>query len=127
MDLFPFLVTVIACLFLGLEFGMVGGILANMLFILYSSARPKIFIHNEKLQSIQVGIVNVKENLCYSSAEYLKSKIVKFVNTNEDIRLVVLNGEEITNIDSTVALVSCRQQIFGKHFDFFMQFAIANE
>ncbi|XP_065372325.1 sodium-independent sulfate anion transporter isoform X2 [Calliphora vicina] len=104
MDLFPFLVTVIACLFLGLEFGMVGGILANMLFILYSSARPKIFIHKEKLQSIQVGIVNVKENLCYSSAEYLKSKIVKFVNTNEDIRLVVLNGEEITNIDSTVAL-----------------------
>lgn len=105
LDLFPFLVTVIACLFLGLEFGMVCGILANMLFILYRSARPKIFIHNEKIQQIQVGIVDVKENLCYSSAEYLKSKVVKFVNTNENIKLIVLNGEEITNIDSTVALV----------------------
>ncbi|XP_046805403.1 sodium-independent sulfate anion transporter isoform X1 [Lucilia cuprina] len=104
LDLFPFLVTVIACLFLGLEYGMVCGILANMLFILYKSARPKIFIHNEKIQSIQVGIVNVKENLCYSSAEYLKSKVVKFVATNDDIKLIVLNGEEITNIDSTVAL-----------------------
>ncbi|KAM7359198.1 sodium-independent sulfate anion transporter isoform 2-T2 [Cochliomyia hominivorax] len=104
LDMFPFLVTVIACLFLGLEFGMVAGILANMIFILYKSARPKIFIHNEKIQSIQVGVVDVKENLCYSSAEYLKSKVVKFVNINDDIRLIVLNGEEITNIDSTVAL-----------------------
>lgn len=105
LDLFPFLVTVMACLFLGLEYGMVCGILANMLFILYKSARPTIFINNEKIQSIQVGMVNVKENLCYSSAEYLKSKVVKFIATNKDIKLVVLNGKEITNIDSTVALV----------------------
>lgn len=119
LDLFPFLVTVFACLFLGLEYGMVCGIIANMLFILYKSARPKIFISKEKIQSTQVGVVNVKENLCYSSAEYLKSKIIKFVATNDDIKLIVINGEEITNIDCTVGLVSLINQFFYVHMIYF--------
>lgn len=105
LDLFPFLVTTMACLFLGLEYGMFCGIGTNMLFILYKSARPKIIIYNEKVLGVQVGIVDVKENLCYSSAEYLKSKVIKFVATCEDIQLIVLNGKVITYIDSTVALV----------------------
>lgn len=116
LDIFPFLVTSVAGLILGLEYGMVCGILANMLFILYKSVRPKISISKVKIQNIQVGIVDVKENLCYPSAEYLKCKVIKFVVSNDDIKLIVLNGKEITNIDSTVALVSVKNKFSNMEF-----------
>lgn len=41
-DLLPFLVTFIACLVLGVEVGILVGIAVNLLFILYSSARPYV-------------------------------------------------------------------------------------
>lgn len=87
---------------------MVCGIFGNLLLILYKSANPKIVISKEKIDCHEVAVVEVRENLCYSSAEYLKLKIIKFVtNAQEDgnVRLLFLKGENITNIDVTVALV----------------------
>jgi len=109
MDVFPFTVTVITCLFWSLEYGIICGIFANLLFILYNSARPKISINIEKINNEQICLVTVHENLVYSSAEYLKAKVVKFITTQNDsnIKLVIINGEAINNIDSTVALNVC--------------------
>uniref|UniRef100_A0A1I8N9R7 STAS domain-containing protein n=1 Tax=Musca domestica TaxID=7370 RepID=A0A1I8N9R7_MUSDO len=106
IDIIPLAVTACVCLFWSLEYGMVCGIAVNAIFILYKSARPKIQIHLEKINSTPVAIVEVQENLCYSSAEYLKSKLIKFVAIQGDgiVKLVVIKGEEITNIDSTVAM-----------------------
>lgn len=89
---------------------MVCGIAVNAIFILYKSARPKIQICLEKFNSLTIGIVQVQENICYSSAEYLKSKVIKFVNTQGDssVKLIIIKGDEITNIDATVALVSLK-------------------
>lgn len=116
LDLVPFFVTVLVCLFWSLEYGMVCGILVNVVFILYKSARPKIIITRDKINSLQIATVEVRENLCYSSAEYLKCKIVKFVNTHGEgnINLVVIKGEEITNIDCTVGLVSLNEMSIKK-------------
>ncbi|XP_013099547.2 sodium-independent sulfate anion transporter isoform X2 [Stomoxys calcitrans] len=106
MDVIPFSVTALVCLFWSLEYGMVCGIFVNAIFILYKSARPKILISLEKVNSVPLGLVQVQENLCYSSAEYLKSKVVKFVTTQGDnsIKMIIIKGDEITNIDSTVGL-----------------------
>ncbi|XP_036322646.1 sodium-independent sulfate anion transporter [Rhagoletis pomonella] len=106
VDMIPFLVTVIVCIFWTLEYGMVCGIVVNMLFILYKSSRPKIVIKKEKLQKdTEVAVVDVQENLTYSSAEYLKSKVIKYKTMHgEDIKMVVIRGEEIFTIDTTVAL-----------------------
>lgn len=111
LDIVPFLVTALVCLFWSLEYGMVCGIAVNALFILYKSARPKIQICLEKCNSLTIGIVQVQENICYSSAEYLKSKVIKFVNTqggDGSVKLIIIKGDEITNIDATVALVSLK-------------------
>ncbi|XP_054731285.1 sodium-independent sulfate anion transporter [Anastrepha obliqua] len=106
LDMVPFLVTLLVCVFWTLEYGMVCGMGVNMLFILYKSARPKIVITTEKLQKdIEIAVVDVHENLTYSSAEYLKSKVVKYVATyGQSIDMVVIRGEQIYTIDSTVAL-----------------------
>ncbi|XP_017469311.1 PREDICTED: sodium-independent sulfate anion transporter-like [Rhagoletis zephyria] len=106
VDMIPFLVTVIVCIFWTLEYGMVCGIVVNMLFILYKSSRPKIVIRKEKLQKdTEVAVVDVQENLTYSSAEYLKSKVIKYITMHgEHIKMVVIRGEEIFTIDTTVAL-----------------------
>ncbi|XP_073817896.1 sodium-independent sulfate anion transporter [Musca autumnalis] len=106
IDMIPLTVTSLVCLFWSLEYGMVCGIGVNAIFILYKSARPKIQINLEKINSTSVAMVQVKENLCYSSAEYLKSKLIKFVTTQGDgvVKVAILRGDEITNIDSTVAM-----------------------
>ncbi|XP_075147654.1 sodium-independent sulfate anion transporter [Haematobia irritans] len=106
LDIVPFLATALMCLFWSLEYGMVCGIIINACFILYKSARPKILITVEKINAVPLGLVQVQENLCYSSAEYLKSKVVKFVTTQGDnsIKMIIIKGDEITNIDSTVAM-----------------------
>ncbi|XP_012160443.1 sodium-independent sulfate anion transporter isoform X2 [Ceratitis capitata] len=116
-DMIPFLVTVLCCLFWTLEYGMVCGIVVNILFILYKSARPTIVITKEKLQKgVEVAIVDIQENLTYSSAEYLKSKVVKYA-TKYEIKKVVIRGEEIHTIDSTVALniLGLKQDLLGQN------------
>jgi hypothetical protein len=59
IDLIPLLVTFVACLGLGLDYGMLIGIGVNLLFILYSSARPKVQVRN-----LTVSILLVKYQLC---------------------------------------------------------------
>uniref|UniRef100_A0A1A9WB25 SLC26A/SulP transporter domain-containing protein n=1 Tax=Glossina brevipalpis TaxID=37001 RepID=A0A1A9WB25_9MUSC len=107
IDFFPFMVTVVVCLFWSLEYGIVGGILANVTFILYKSAKPIIIISKEEINYIKIGIVDVMETLCYSSAEYLKSQIMQFIATQtegNEIKLIILKIQDNTSIDSSVAL-----------------------
>ncbi|EDW91741.1 sodium-independent sulfate anion transporter [Drosophila yakuba] len=104
-DLFPFVVTVITCMFWSLEYGILCGIAANMVYILYSSARPHVDIKLEKINGHEVSVVDVKQKLDYASAEYLKEKVVRFLNhQNGETQLVVIRGEEINSIDYTVAM-----------------------
>ncbi|KAH8250743.1 hypothetical protein KR038_006988, partial [Drosophila bunnanda] len=104
-DLFPFTVTLITCMFWSLEYGILCGIGANMVYILYSSARPQVDIKLEKVNGHEVGLVDVKQKLDYASAEYLKEKVVRFLNhQNGETHLVVIRGEEINSIDYTVAM-----------------------
>ncbi|KAI9577480.1 hypothetical protein GQX74_014864 [Glossina fuscipes] len=51
------------------------------------------------------GLVTIKQKLDYASAEYVKEKIVTFVHKqqSEGINLVIILGNEIHGIDSTVA------------------------
>ncbi|XP_030558514.1 sodium-independent sulfate anion transporter [Drosophila novamexicana] len=104
-DLFPFVVTIVTCLFWSLEYGIVCGIVANLIYILYSSARPQVLITLEKINGYEVALVDVKQKLDYASAEYLKEKVVAYLNQQDcKILLVVIKGQEINSIDYTVAM-----------------------
>lgn len=67
-----------------------------------------IFLFSVKILDTEVGLVEVKQKLDFASAEYLKEKVLKFINLkdNESIRLIIIDGREINSIDYTVAMVS---------------------
>ncbi|KAH8277858.1 hypothetical protein KR018_008769, partial [Drosophila ironensis] len=104
-DLLPFTVTYFTCVFWSLEYGILCGIAANLVYILYSSARPHVDITLEKINGHEVTLVDVRQKLDYASAEYLKEKVVRFLNQqNGETQLVIIRGEEINSIDYTVAM-----------------------
>lgn len=49
MDIIPFLATLLGCLLLGLEYGILIGVGINVLFVLYSTSRPNIEFIEEKV------------------------------------------------------------------------------
>ncbi|XP_030387180.1 sodium-independent sulfate anion transporter [Scaptodrosophila lebanonensis] len=119
-DLLPFLVTILTCLFWSLEYGILCGIVANLVYILYSSARPQLNITVEKINGHEFGLVEVKQKLDYACAEYVKEKVVRFINQqNGETHLIVLKGEEINSIDYTVAMniITLKEDLEVLHCD----------
>lgn len=113
MDIFPFIVTLLFCLIFGLEYGMVAGILFNLIFIVYQSARPVLTIHSVSVGGSEVTVVKSHDDLKYASAEYVKEKIVNFIGkSNDHNKIVLLDGVEIFSIDSTVAMVTNKLSLF---------------
>lgn len=51
-------------------------------------------------------LVVPEQNIVYSSAEYFKIKVLTEAINSTDINYVVINGESINVIDSTVAIVN---------------------
>lgn len=100
-DLIPLLVTILAALLISLEYGIIGGIATNLVFILYSSARPKIVVdtvlHN-------VVLINFKTQLHYPAAGYIREFILEQCDVEKNI--IVIDGNNIGNIDATVAKVN---------------------
>lgn len=93
---------------MGLEYGMIVGICINLVFILVTSARPYLVFEMGKASDMQVLTVEVHSDLKYSAAEYLKDRIYKFVLLHPEVDIVLIKGEEIFSIDSTVGMVGFR-------------------
>ncbi|XP_068153728.1 LOW QUALITY PROTEIN: sodium-independent sulfate anion transporter [Drosophila tropicalis] len=113
-DMLPFLVTVLCCVFWTLEYGMVVGIIFNAFFILYKSMKPQFQLETQKYNNMQLTLAELKGNVDYSAAEYLKTVIVSHVTSQAGAtKLMVIKGNEINSIDATVALnlVSLREDL----------------
>lgn len=103
-DLIPLFATFFACLFIGLEYGILIGVATNLLFVLYPSARPPVKIEERKIITYDVYIVTPTKNLLFPSAEYVREKIMKKCTLRSSV--VVINCEHLNSIDATVAKVS---------------------
>ncbi|XP_057659494.1 sodium-independent sulfate anion transporter isoform X3 [Diorhabda carinulata] len=101
LDLIPLTATLVCCLFINLEYGILIGLAVNIVFVLYSSARPKIEI--EEISPLYY-LVKFKSGLHYTSAEYLREYILSMCTSPNST--VIIDGEYIGNIDATVAKVS---------------------
>lgn len=98
--------TLLACLLLGLELGILIGIGLNIVFILYMTSRPKTRINHYDVNGYEILLIEPNQSLVYSAAEHLKSKILKHSLSDEHkISTVVIDGHFVWSMDSTVAKV----------------------
>ncbi|KAL3288769.1 hypothetical protein HHI36_003203 [Cryptolaemus montrouzieri] len=100
-DLIPLLVTFFTCLLWSLENGILVGIFCHLLFVLYSSVRPKFYIDLEVHSGKYVNIISPKNSIQFPAAEYMRKIIEKHCSAQSAI--VVINGKNIGNMDATVA------------------------
>nr|CAI5829137.1 unnamed protein product [Callosobruchus analis] len=98
MDLIPLTTTLVFCLLINLEYGILIGIATNITFVLYASARPKIELE-EQLPNIYV--VKLKTGLYFTAAEHFREFVLQ--NCLKEKSTVVVDGKYLGNIDSTVA------------------------
>ncbi|EDS42807.1 sulfate transporter 1.2 [Culex quinquefasciatus] len=101
IDIIPFLVTVVSCLFAGLEYGILIGIGVNLCFLLYLISRPRIDHRTIKINSTNALILRPTNDLAFSSAEYLRDRIIRMASEHA-ADVVVIDGELIKYVDSTV-------------------------
>lgn len=109
-ELLLFVVTMVASLFLGVEYGILIGIAVNLVFILYASARPPVELEKKAVDERgyelrEVMVVTPKQRLHFPAAEYVRKQIMAECREGEKTDVVV-DGSFVTNIDVTVAKVS---------------------
>nr|XP_019527889.2 sodium-independent sulfate anion transporter [Aedes albopictus] len=119
LDMIPFLGTVIAGVFLGLDYGILIGIALNCCFLLHLMSAPKIDLQLSLVDDIRVLVVRPAMDLTFSSAEYLRDRVVQaVVNDYENpVDLVVLDGSRVNFVDTTVVknLASTENDLRSRH------------
>ena len=87
----------------GVDYGIMVGIVMNLLFILQKTARPSIKCEVVKLGSRSLLVVTPDQSLFFSLTEHLRNKITKSIFNNDQVETVVTDGHYIHHLDSTVA------------------------
>lgn len=95
--------TLSSCLAIGLEYGMIAGIVVNLILLLYFAARPGLLIEERVVDDPTILFVSLKQSLSYPAAEYLRERITSWCNERSGIISVVVEGRHVRRIDATVA------------------------
>lgn len=111
--------TFIITLTLGIETGIISGMVLSLLVVIYKASRP----HMAQLGRVpgsniyrnidRFSDLDVKENLLmvridgpiyFANVEFIKDKLDKWIQErNDQVKMIVFNMESVTNIDSTGA------------------------
>ncbi|KAL7012081.1 hypothetical protein ACKWTF_014617 [Chironomus riparius] len=97
IDLVPFMGTFIISLLFGLDMGILVGAGIDILMSVYRTSRP----HITYIVDDMFLIIKPRQNVIYSSAEYVKEKIIKKINENDHLKYVVIDGHNMCWTDLT--------------------------
>ncbi|XP_071555391.1 sodium-independent sulfate anion transporter isoform X1 [Temnothorax nylanderi] len=103
IDLVPLIVTLLCCLAVGLEYGMIAGIAVNLILLLYFAARPGLLIEERIVDGLTVLFVSPKQSLSFPAAEYLRERVMSWCDKRPASLPVVVEGRHVLRIDATVA------------------------
>lgn len=122
-ELLLLLVTMIICLFMGLEYGIIAGFLAEAMLLLYSVSRPTVDVEMLKSNKGDLMIVNLCENISYCAVEYVRRKIMKVTFQDSNIP-IILNGGKLRKLDFTAAsnLMSMIKDLDNTHHIILLNF-----
>ncbi|RZF32772.1 hypothetical protein LSTR_LSTR009881, partial [Laodelphax striatellus] len=128
-DLLPVAVTFFSCLFLGVEVGLLIGIIVDLAFLLYHSARPSISVERIVDTSGSYWMVVPRGSLLYPAVDHVRSRIFHktFSKTEEGIqtKTIVIDCSHISRIDFTAAqgLQSMLNDIKNQHMQLVLLYA----
>lgn len=105
IDVIPIIVTLFTCLFIGLEEGILIGVTLNLILLLYSTSRPTITMERLTIDDYELMIITSNQSLIFSSADFFRYKVSKYVVENEEVDFVIINGRFIQSIDVTTMKV----------------------
>lgn len=94
--------TVIVSLIVGLEYGIVTGIVLEAIMLLYGNSRPKLSVNSVRNQTTNAVVVSLLDSLSYCAAEHVRRAILK-ASRNGSSCLIIIDGTNLTNVDTTVA------------------------
>ncbi|XP_050455739.1 sodium-independent sulfate anion transporter-like isoform X3 [Cataglyphis hispanica] len=103
IDLVPLTVTLLCCLAVGLEYGMIAGIAVNLILLLYFTARPGLLIEERIVDGLTVLFVSPKQSLSFPAAEYLRERVMSWCDKRLRNLPVIVEGRHVLRIDATVA------------------------
>jgi SulP family sulfate permease len=112
-DFIAVMTTISATLLLGVELGVLGGILVSVFLHLYKTTRPHIAVvgavaGTEHFRNVQrydvithptILSLRVDESLYFANASYLEDYVYRFVAENEQVKHVILQCPAVNEID----------------------------
>uniref|UniRef100_A0A4D5RRA6 Putative sodium-independent sulfate anion transporter-like isoform x9 n=1 Tax=Ixodes scapularis TaxID=6945 RepID=A0A4D5RRA6_IXOSC len=107
IDLFPFTATFLVSFVLGLEYGIIAGVVISLALLMYEHARPRIRISRKTtLSGVPYLLVSPDRSVLYPSSMYTSSKITKALPEAQEgtPRFVVYDGAHIGSADYTTAV-----------------------
>ncbi|CAB3363911.1 Hypothetical predicted protein [Cloeon dipterum] len=104
-DLVPALLTFFSCLLIRLELGILIGIMVNVCFLLYASARPKVTVERLMATSgLEYLLMTPDRSLAFPSVEYVRALVLKAgLKLGDNYLPVVIECRHIQAADFTAA------------------------
>ncbi|XP_020708385.2 sodium-independent sulfate anion transporter-like isoform X4 [Athalia rosae] len=104
VDIIPLTATIVCCVFLSLEYGMIIGIAVNLVLLLYFTARPGVLVvEEEAVHGVRVLLITPRQSLSFPAAEYLREEVIARCESKAENIPVILDGRHVHRIDATVA------------------------
>ncbi|XP_071051902.1 sodium-independent sulfate anion transporter-like [Onthophagus taurus] len=106
IDIIPLTSTFFACLFLGIEIGIVIGIFVDLLMLLFYISRPKLEAHRVIIEGNEYLKIVPSSSIYYPSAEYIRNRIIKsgvLIEKNKGGKVVIIDCSRISKTDYTTA------------------------
>ncbi|KYQ60101.1 Sodium-independent sulfate anion transporter [Trachymyrmex zeteki] len=97
-DLIPAFITFLACLFVGVEMGILIGTIFDLAILIYLNARPTINIEHRNISTTDYFLVRPTAGILFPAVDHLRMYLTKNSGMN-----VVLDCEHIDKIDFTAA------------------------
>lgn len=103
-ELFVLILTMAVCLFIGLEFGIMAGTVAEAAILLFNTSRPVVNSTTVTISAHEVTVVPLTDSLAYCAAENVRRAVLKSAQKNNLNNYIVIDGTDLKSMDTTVAI-----------------------
>lgn len=123
VDVIPLMATLLSCLFINLEMGIIIGIAVNAFIVMYVNSRPSVDANTMKVGDYEMLVIVPNRDIIFSSVDYFRFRVTKSILQHPKISVVIIDGTYIQRLDVSAAKVrpslhSFLKTLFTKNLPF---------